>query len=442
MTTLISDQKLLDGAQRICRHLAGFVDLPIAIRLWDGSVVPLGTAADESQCIVIAGPGVIGSILRRPTLETLFRHYAEGRLDVEGSDFLTLLEILRQKRRQARLRLSDVRKGFPWTAALPFLITGNRNADIRHAYQGDATGYRQSRRDNKDFIQFHYDASNDFYALFLDREMVYSCGYFTDWSNSIDQAQQDKLDLICRKLRLKPGERFLDIGCGWGALICHAARHFGVQATGVTLSQEQHDYALAKIERLGLGNQVSVSLRDYRELDGTFDKIASIGMYEHVGIANYPTYFGKIMDLLADDGILLNHGITRRAKSGGKTAGRVSPGRRVILKYIFPGSELDDIGHSLQVMEACGLEIYDVEGLRAHYGQTCRLWYQRLLTNRDAAIGHVGEERYRMWLAYLAGVTGTFEHGAMRLFQTVATKRAAKGGAVMPNTRADIYQQG
>jgi len=442
MATLFSDEKLLDGAKRVGRHLARVVDWPVSLKLWDGSVIPLGADADATKCLVFSGPGVIGAILRRPTLETLFRAYADGRLDVQGTDFLTFLEIVRQKRRQDRLRLSNLRKGIPWTAALPFLFARDGDADIQNVYQGDASGYRQSRRDNKEFIQFHYDASNDFYSLFLDREMVYSCGYFTDWSNSIDQAQQDKLDLICRKLRLQPGERFLDIGCGWGALICRAAQNFGVQATGVTLSQEQHDYAIAKINRLGLSDRITVLLRDYRDLDGTYDKIASIGMYEHVGIANYPTYFHKIMGLMEIDGIFLNHGITRRARSSGKTAGRVSAGRNVILKYIFPGSEVDDIGHSIQVMEACGLEIHDVEGLRAHYGRTCRLWYERLLANRDAAIGHVGPERYRMWLVYLAGVTGTFEQGAMRIYQTVATKRAAKGGRVMPNTRADIYRQG
>lgn len=440
VASVLSDQKLLDGARRIARHLAGIIDWPVSLRLWDGSIVPLGGNADDKKCLVIANAGVVGAILRRPTLETVFRHYADGRLDVQGTDFLTFLEIVRQKRRQSRLRLSDLRKGFPWTAALPFLLVRGGDSEIENVYRGDESGHRQSRRDNRKFIQFHYDASNEFYALFLDREMVYSCGYFTDWSNSIDQAQQDKLDLICRKLRLEPDEAFLDIGCGWGALICHAAQNFGVRATGVTLSQEQHDYAIAKIDRLGLGDRVTVSLCDYRSLAGSYDKISSIGMYEHVGIANYPTYFRKIMGLLKDDGIFLNHGITRRARSGGKSAGRISANRRVLLKYIFPGSELDDIGHSLQVMEACGFEIHDVEGLRAHYGRTCRLWYERLLANREAAIAHVGPERYRMWLAYLAGVTGTFEHGAMRIYQTIATKRTAKGGPVMPSTRADIYR--
>ncbi len=434
MAVLFSDQKLLDSARRIARHLALVVDLPISVRLWDGSTIPLGRDADDTKCLVIAGPGVVGAMLRRPTLETLFRCYADGRLDVQGTDFLTLLEIVRQKREQARIRLSDLRKGFPWTAALPFLVARDGDAAVQHVYQGDASGYRQSRRDNKEFIQFHYDASNEFYALFLDQEMVYSCGYFTSWSNSLDQAQRDKLDLICRKLRLEPGEKFLDIGCGWGALICHAAQNFGVHATGVTLSREQHDYAVAKVHRLGLSDKVTVSFRDYRTLDGCYDKISSIGMYEHVGIANYPIYFRKVVALLETDGVFLNHGITRSAKSSGQTAGRISASRRVILKYIFPGSELDDIGHSIQVMEACGFEIHDVEGLRPHYGRTSRLWYERLLANRDAAIAHVGQEHYRMWLAYLAGVSGTFEHGAMRVYQTVATRRAAKGGPVMPNT--------
>ena len=238
----------------------------------------------------------------------------------------------------------------------------------------------------------------------------------------------------------KSGERFLDIGSGWGALLCHAAQHYGVSADGVTLSQRQYDYTLAKVARLGLQDRVKVSLQDYAALQGTYDKISSIGMYEHIGIANYPAYFKKVLSLLDDQGIFLNHGITRRGKLNAKTAGRVSASRRVLLKYIFPGSELDDIGHTIQVMEGCGFEVYDVENLRAHYGRTCRLWYERLLAHRDAAIEQVGVERYRMWLVYIAAVARTFDLGAMRIYQTVATKRAMVAGNVLPPTRADLYQ--
>ena len=183
---------------------------------------------------------------------------------------------------------------------------------------------------------------------------------------------------------------------------------------------------------------MTVALADYMTLEGRYDKIASIGMYEHVGIANYPAYFKKIHGLLGDGGIFLNHGITRRAKRNVKNFAKVSPGKRVILKYIFPGGELDHIGHTLQAMESCGFEVHDVEGLRRHYARTCRLWHDRLVARREAAIGLVGPERYRMWVAYLAGVTVGFEHGPMRIYQTVATRQTA--AAVLPPTRADLYE--
>jgi len=438
MPAFFSAQQLA-AARRIAEHLAGALNLPVSLKLWDDSRVPLGDNADPERCVSLAGPHVIGELMRRPGLETLFRLYAGGDIDFQGADFMYFLQLARERRKQGRTVITGMRKGFPWLSALPLLFARRQRAEPGHRFQGDETGYSQSERQDQDFIQFHYDVSNDFYALFLDPEMVYSCGYFTDWSNSLDKAQHDKLDIICRKLRLQPGERLLDIGSGWGALICHAAKNYGVHAEGVTLSQAQHDYAVEKIERLGLQDRVKVSLRDYQTLDGRYDKIASVGMYEHVGIANYPAYFGKVLALLDDRGIFLNHGITRRAKRNAKTAGRVSASRRVLLKYIFPGSELDDIGHTLQVMEGCGFEIHDVENLRPHYARTCRFWYERLNNQREAAIAEVGPERYRMWLVYLAAVAGTFEQGAMRIYQTVATKRPPKAAGVLPPTRADLY---
>jgi cyclopropane-fatty-acyl-phospholipid synthase len=442
MFNIFSDQQRLTAAIRIIQHVAGALDLPVSVRLWEGTIVPLGTNADRERFLSVDDAGVVGALLRRPSLETLYRLYASEHIDVHGADFMFFLELVQAHRKRigGQVVRRRLRRGFPWRSILPLLTASEPAARLSHRYGGDETGYSKQKRKNKELIQFHYDVSNEFYALFLDAQMVYSCGYFTDWSNSLDQAQQDKLDLICRKLRLKPGDRFLDIGSGWGALLCHAAQHYGVRAEGVTLSQRQYDYTLAKIARLGLQDRVQVSLRDYASLEGSYDKISSIGMYEHIGIANYPDYFRKVLSLLDDHGIFLNHGITRRGKLNAKTAGRVSASRGVLLKYIFPGSELDDIGHTVQVMEGCGLEVYDVENLRPHYGRTCRLWYERLLAQRDAAIEQVGVERYRMWLVYIAAVARTFDLGAMRIYQTVATKRAMIAGNVLPPTRADIYR--
>jgi cyclopropane-fatty-acyl-phospholipid synthase len=408
-----------------------------SVRLWDGSVIPLGRDVDERHVISISGPGVLGAILRRPTLETLLRHYASGHVDVHGGDLITFIETAR--RRGVRIRGRDLEKGFLVRQALPLLLTRPDPADLSHGFADDETGRDSARRKEQDFIRFHYDVGNDFYALFLDSEMVYSCAYFTDWGNALDRAQHDKLDMICRKLRLQPGERFLDIGSGWGALVCHAARHYGVTAHGVTLSETQHALSLEKIRALGLQDQVTVELRNYATLDGSYDKIASIGMYEHVGIANYPTYFGKINGLLRDRGIFLNHGITRRARKTRRRFGKIRPEKRLMLKYIFPGSELDHIGHTLESMESHGFEIHDVEGWREHYALTCRLWHQRLVAREDEAVRMVGRERYRLWIAYLAGVSLAFADGSLRIFQTVATKHAAKGPSTLPPTRADLY---
>ena len=440
MAAFISDQRRLDAARRIFEHLAKVVDIPFSLRLWDGTMVPLGHDATEHRYFSISGPGVLGSLLRRPSLDNFFRHYVSGHIDVHGSDLIACLEVARVRRKESNIRLGDLRQGFPWVQALPLLLARDQQVQIGHQVEGAEAGRAQTKGDDKDLIQFHYDTSNEFYALFLDPEMVYSCGYFTDWSNSLDQAQRDKLEMICRKLRLQPGERFLDIGCGWGGLMCYAAENFGVEAHGVTLSQEQLDYAQTEIERRGLTDKVRVELKDYRDLTGQFDKIASIGMYEGISIDNYEAYFKKIRGLLDDRGIFLNHGITRRAKRNIKNFGKISPGKRVILKYIFPGSELDHIGHTLQVMESCGFEVHDVEGLRLHYARTLRLWHDRLVTRREEAIALAGAELYRMWIAYLAGVMGAFERGPLRLFQIVAAKQSAKAASPLPPTRDDLYR--
>lgn len=441
MSGLFSERARLQAARRLLEHLAPKLDLPLSVRLWDGSQVPLGEAApgERAVVVVVRGPEVIGALLRRPSLDTLFRVYAKGGLEAEGIDLIQLFTLLRQGRKRARPSLKALLRGLPWSALPPLLAARGPVGRVEHAYAGDEEAKDRARRDDKRLVQFHYDVGNAFYALFLDPEMVYSCAYFETWETPLEQAQRDKLDLICRKLRLAPGERFLDIGCGWGALLCHAARHYGVEAHGVTLSQEQFEHTQAKIAGLGLEDRVTVALADYRSLEGRWDKIASIGMYEHVGIANYPAYFRKLRDLLAEDGVLLNHGITRRAKGKSRKFGRISGGKRVILKYIFPGSELDHVGHSIQQMEAAGLEVHDVEGLRRHYALTCTLWYRRLIARRDEAVALVGEERYRMWAAYLAGVALGFDQGPLRLFQTVATRLSADGTAPLPPTRADLY---
>lgn len=433
-----AEARRLVAARKLFESVATKLDGSIAVRLWDGSVIPLGPHADTRYQVVFDSAATIGRLLRKPTLENLVIHYAEGHVDLVGGDLIEFVEAA-QKRRM-KLKWRDLDKG---TLARSLWALARAPGDLAssHVYGDDeAARVASDQRHNQDYIRFHYDISDDFYRLFLDPEMQYSCGYFTDWSNGIEQAQVDKLDHICRKLRLKPGERFLDVGCGWGGLIAHAVRHYGVIAHGVTLSTNQHDFATAKMRDLGIADKVTIELKDYRLLSGTYDKIASIGMYEHVGIANYPEYFGKLKSLLRPGGILLNHGITRRAKADKSRFRKIRPENRLILKYIFPGSELDHIGHSVESMEAAGFEIHDVEGLREHYAQTTRLWCQRLSARKTEAVALVGEAKYRLWVAYLAGVSFAFRNGTIRLFQTVATRHQKNAPLELPPTRADLYR--
>lgn len=434
-----TDQATLAAARDVLGHLARVMRLPLAFRLWDGSLVPADPPGEAMATVAVTRASVLGSLLRRPSLDTCFRQYVLGGITPLDGDLLGLLDALQRRRKQHRPKLAAVLRGLPWQAVLRLVRTTRPSEALDHAFAGDEEGRDRRTRDDRELVQFHHDASNDFYRLFLDRRMVYSCAYFRDWAVTLDIAQADKLDLICNKLRLRPNERMLDIGCGWGALVRHAAEHYGAIAHGVTLSEAQFDLATRLVADRGLSGRVKVELRDYRTVDGRYDKIASIGMYEHGGIDSYPAYFKKIGTLLAEDGVFLNHGITRRAKRERRSFRRPSASRRIILKYIFPGADLDHIGHTLEVMEVGGLEVHDVEGLRRHYARTCRLWYERLVAGQEAAIGHVGLERYRMWLAYLAGVTIGFERGPLRLFQVVATKQRAHGRVPLPPTRGDLY---
>jgi len=278
-------------------------------------------------------------------------------------------------------------------------------------------------------IQFHYDVSDDFYALWLDPWRVYSCAYFRDGEMTLAQAQEAKLDHICRKLMLRPGEKFLDIGAGWGGLLMWAAEHYGVDATGITLSKNQHAHVQRLIEDKGLKGRVRMELRDYRELSesDSYDKIASVGMFEHVGQANMHAYFGKIFRLLKPGGLVMNHGIT---------AGSIHPGQlgagmgEFIEKYIFPGGELLHVSHVLRDMAMCNLEMVDTENLRPHYARTLWAWSdnledqleeaERVLTSTAGAVN--GGRILRAYRLYLAGCAMSFEQGWIALHQILATR--------------------
>ncbi len=439
MAAILSDEYLSSGMGKCFEHISEILQVPMNISLWGRPTVRLRDASLSDLSITINEKGVVASLLKRPRLENFMRHYASGNIVIEGSEDLVALgdNLRKQVRKKDLKRLNK----FLFLKNLwPFLFVRSTKPSLQHEYTKDETGFKGKKRVNKDFVQFHYDLSNEFYQLFLDPEMQYSCGYFKDWDESLEQAQQDKLDMICRKLRLKEGESLLDIGCGWGGLVCHAAQHYGVKAHGITLSQAQYDFVQEKVKRLGLADKVTIEIRDYITLEGTYDKIASIGMFEHIGVDNFPNYFKKVRSLLRDKGLFLNHAIARRAKVNKKKSRQITPEKRLILKYIFPGSELAPIGDSLDLMEAHGFEIHDVEGWREHYALTCKKWCQRLSKNKEKAIKLIGNERYLMWIAYLAGVSFGFHSGTILIYQTLGSKRAKeKGLSELPPTRQDLY---
>ncbi len=426
-------------ARSLFEFLRSRLNSPVSVRLWDGSVIALADTIEPGLEIIISGPGVIGTLMRRPTADTVLRLFARGGIDYCGADLVTFIEKARV--RNSRKKSRGLPLGLIARFASAFIFEKGENTQLNHCYDGDETGLKRAQKDNRDFVQFHYDVSNDFYRLFLDEQMVYSCGYFRNWDESLEQAQINKLDMICRKLQLQEGEKFLDIGCGWGALVCHAAKYYGVQAHGITLSEEQLALAQERIQAKGLEDQVTVELKDYAYVEGSFDKIASIGMVEHVGIDNMAGYMEKVSSMLPDRGMFLNHGITRPGKMTDREFRHMSPERRLLAKYIFPGGELDHLGHMVQAMESNRFDVHDVEGWRDHYSVTCRHWCQRLEANRDAAIEQVGSEKYRMWALYLAGCVFALGDGGARIYQTVATKQQARGLSGMPCTREHLYSR-
>ena len=430
-----------DSKLRAARTALGMVretvDLPLSVRLWDGSVEPLGQNVQGDLAIRIETPGVLPSLLRRPTLDRAIRHYAHGRIDIEGGSWVDIgmpFALDNTYKRRAR-KLSKAKL---LRVLAPLLLAKGDNPDASRGFEGDSEGAGRKEGENTSFIRFHYDVGDDFYRLFLDPEMQYSCAYFPEGVETLEDAQIAKLDMICRKLRLSEGLTMLDIGCGWGGLIRHAAKHYGVKVTGITLSQAQADTARARVQADGLGDRVEVKIIDYRDMSGQFDRISSIGMYEHIGLANIPHYFGKVRSLMKPDAIFLNHAISRGAKRK-KARFSKRPEQKALQKYIFPGGELDDIGNTVAEMEKAKLEVHDVEAWRRHYARTTQIWCERLTARRAEAEAMVGPEIYRLWAAYLGGCSLAFLRGSARIYQVVTTF-SAKGIPPLPPSRMDLYR--
>src|SRR5690349_17290177 len=383
-------------------------DLPIAVILPDGARVPL-SPKPEVDIIARTFSGL--KALAAPAMGRLARAYVNNDVDFTGS---------------ARRVL-----------AIAEAMVG----EIAHGgsgMRGRLLGMAHRVRGNRSNISHHYDVSNAFYKTWLDSRMVYSCAYFRDASDSLDAAQAQKLDHICRKLRLAKDERFLDIGCGWGALIFWAAEQYGVRAKGITLSRNQFEHVKSQIAARNLTGRVDVELVDYADLPDVeaFDKIASVGMFEHVGPRNYDRYFGKIRRILVPGGFVLNHGITHNAltqRSLGSGMGDF------VEEYVFPGGELAHVSRVVEGLAAQGLEVIDGEALREHYARTLWHWVDRLEANADAARAEVGEEKFRVWRIYMAGSAHAFDRGWMSLWQLLAGKPLADGRVPHPLTREYMY---
>ena len=428
----------LDRFKRLLTHINERILPDLGFVLWDGSTVPADLSSD-ALAFVIADEGAVAAMLRRPNIDTFLNLWVTSRFDLRNGSFFDLAA--RRPKLRTRPLMKSFNKSLALTTLARFLFVPRGGPWPLEAVRRDKASMDGSESTNKKNVHYHYDLSNRFYELFLDPEMVYTCAYFKDWNNDLATAQVDKLDMICRKLRLKPGETLLDIGCGWGALVCHAAKHYGVRAHGVTLAEEQFAYAKERVARLGLEDKVTLELRDYALVQGSFDKIASIGMFEQVGIANYPTYFQTVNRLLKPGGLYLHHSIALRSKSFERfrRRRRDAAAAMAIGRYIFPGGELDHLGMSVANLEMYNFEVHDVEAWREHYMRTTRLWHDRLSANREAAEREVGREKTRLWIAYLAVVSIAFAQGTIGIFQTLASRRV-RGPSGLPPTRADLYQ--
>jgi cyclopropane-fatty-acyl-phospholipid synthase len=430
-------QRRLANFRRLLEHMREQLGLELGFVLWDGSTVPPVLARD-AFAIRIADEGAVAGLIRRPKLETLAHLWVAKRIDLVNGTLFDLAHVRKTRRTREFRKTLDKRLALRALAPFLFLSRGGPWPLDEQPTDQRNTGDPDENRRN---ISYHYDVSNAFYELWLDKEMVYTCAYCTDWNNDIDQMQQDKLEMICRKLRLKPGERMLDIGCGWGAVSIYAATHYGVTAYAATLSEQQVAYGQAKVKRLGLEDRVKIELKDYSLIEGErlFDKVASIGIQEHIGVDNYPKYYETVKRLLKDDGLFLHHAITWPGKQRHYNFRRRRTEGKLFNKYIFPGGDLDYIGNTVSMMERHGFEVHDVEGWREHYQRTCKHWHDRLLKNYDAAVAEIGEVKTRMWLAYLAVSSIMFERNRFGLHQTLASKRR-RGPSGLPPTRADLYR--
>ncbi|MGH7168925.1 MAG: class I SAM-dependent methyltransferase [Gemmataceae bacterium] len=407
--------------------LSNYGPRDFAVRAWDGTVWEPDAGQPPRCTLVLQHPGAVRKMFWPPRDYTLGESYIYDDIDIEGDihAFFAVLGYLYQLRCNQSLgqKLRRLKRLF----ALP---KGERPRTGRLA--AHLSGALHSVERDRQAVAYHYDVSNEFYQLWLDRRMIYTCAYFADAGDDIDRAQERKLDYICRKMRLLPGDRLLDIGCGWGGLAMYAAQQYGVHALGITVSRSQVEFAQKSIRQAGLQDRCRVEYQDYREVSGTFDKLVSIGMFEQIGGEMLPLYFQKAYSLLRPGGVFLNHGISL---SGWERKPRAQAFSQ---RYVFPDGELKPIHTTLQAAEQARLEVRDVESLREHYTLTLTNWLQRLEAKADEARKLTNETTYRIWRLFMAGAVDGFRAARVNLYQTLLVK-PDRGVSGLPLTRADWY---
>ena len=432
MHAISSDKAVEEKTRRVLSEIFASCPLEnVGVRLWNGAMWP--DARPREAILLLNHPGALSQMLCPGTEVGLAEAYLHDDFDVEGNieaafeigDFL-LAHLGDWK---TKLKIGGL------LVTLPKRDAGSTMGSALSRMRGRKHSPERDRR----AVMFHYDVSNDFYRLLLDRRMVYSCAYFQSPNDDLDRAQEQKLDYICRKLRLRPGQRLLDIGCGWGGLIIYAAKHFGVRAEGITLSEPQAKWAQARIAEAGLDSQVEVELCDYRNIAADraepYDAIVSVGMAEHVGRERLPDYFARAYRVLKPGGVFLNHAIgedvvTRSDNRAGS----------FIEQYVFPDGDIPPLSIMLATAESARFEIRDVENLREHYALTLRHWLRRLEAHHDEALRFVDETTYRVWRLYIAGSAHGFQHGHMAVYQTLLAKPGTAGEVNLPLRRDDWYK--
>jgi cyclopropane-fatty-acyl-phospholipid synthase len=407
-TRTVSRQRSFGLAAAIGRFLGN--DLPIAVSCYDGSRIG---PDDAETTLVVRSPDALRYILTAPGEIGIARAYVAGDLDVDGDIFAAL---------ELRHHLPDVRIGpGDWLELAKVAGISSLRPLPPPPEEARLRGRRHSKERDAAAIAHHYDVSNDFYRLVLGPSMTYSCGVWPAVDSTLETAQASKYELVSRKLDLQPGMRLLDVGCGWGGMVMHAAQHHGVSAVGVTLSRQQAEWARRAVKEAGLDDRVEIRVQDYRDVrDGRFDAVSSIGMFEHVGAAKLDAYFAALFSLVRPGGRLLNHGISRPAKRGGGRARFAH--RSFIDRYVFPDGELHEVGSVVSRIQTAGFEARHVESLREHYALTLRAWVRNLEASWPEAVAEVGAGRARVWRLYMAASAVNFEDNNTQIHQVLAVR--------------------